>query len=85
VGREAPNKMERGSAKYKAMIDKGSKQADQKGLPFSFSKPHKPAPRPMVVHCADCDNSYRVAKHTVCVECVVCKKLVMVTDENSYI
>ena len=83
MGRDAPNKMEKGSKAYREMVQKGSKAADMKNLPFSFGKPQRAVPRPVSVWCDTCDSSYRVAKHTVCIECVVCKKLITVSDENS--
>ena len=39
--REAPNRSERGRKKYLEMVDKSSKDADKKNLPFTFSKPKK--------------------------------------------
>ena len=81
--REALNKHDMGEKRYQAKIDKGSKEASRKNLPFSFSKAHKESPRSVVCWCPDCERVSRVTKTTVMVECVQCKSLYSLTEDNT--
>jgi len=80
--REAPNKHVKGSKKYKEMVDRGSKAADQKNLPFTFSKPKKPEKTPVDCQCPYCDRIISVTKTTVCVICAACKNFYHVNEET---
>lgn len=85
ANREAPNRHIKGSKKYKEMIHKANKEADQKNLPFTFSKPQKPQSLAVTCWCPDCgyESASRVSKSTIMVVCTKCKKLYSLTDENS--
>jgi hypothetical protein len=84
--REAPNKHIKGGKKYKEMIDRGSKEADKKNLPFTFSKPPKRTqPRRDIFHL--CDNCMSVAvvnKYTAGRVCSGCKNYVSINETNTF-
>ena len=63
-----------GNKRHGEKIRKESKMADQKNLPFKFSKPKKSAP-PAVFECSGCGRLFSASKNTVMVICPVCKKL----------
>ena len=80
--REALNKQSMGNKKYKNMIDSGSREADKKNLPFTFSKPKKDSPRTVTCWCTECGSFTRVSKTTVMVICAGCGSLYSVTEDN---
>ncbi len=73
--REAPNKHAKGSKKYKEMIQRGNKAADQKNLPFTFIKPPKgtQARRDIAAVCTDCQTVCMVNKNTCGTTCTKCR------------
>jgi hypothetical protein len=73
--REPANKIERGSKKYLSMIDKGSKNADKKNLPFSFGGKTKSSKLDTTCMCPICGNTSAVSKNTVMVACHSCRNL----------
>ena len=82
--REAPNKHEKGSRKYKEWIHKESKRADDyKNLPFTFSKPKRSKPLTRSVFCTHCNDSTFVTETTVAVICRSCGKFYRVSEKNS--
>jgi len=80
--REAPNRHERGGRKYKEMVAKGSKEADAKNLPFTFSKPSRATPMTVWCQCPTCERVSHVSKNTVMVACPDCKKLYDVDEDT---
>ena len=85
--REAPNKQERGSKKYKKMIDRDSKNVDRwKNLPFTFSKPPKRTrPREDILHlCDHCEHVSLVSKNRAGQSCRGCKKYTSVNKTNTF-
>jgi len=80
--REAPNKHNIGNKRYSEKVSRGSKEAEKKNLPFTFSKPQRDLPRCIVCCCTECGSYTRVTKNTVMVICSVCKNLFSVTEEN---
>ncbi len=81
--REALNKHDMGRKKYYSKIDKGEREAREKNLPFTFSKPKKASKVDVDCFCTHCKAYTRVTKNTIMVVCVSCKKLYSVTAENS--
>lgn len=81
--REALNRHDMGNKKYLSKINKGSKEADQKNLPFTFSKPKNSAARVVGCWCPHCEAYTKVTKSTCMVVCRRCKELYDVTEENS--
>lgn len=80
--REAPNRHEKGSAKYKEWVRKGSKLADNRNLSFTFSKPKRCGIRNCLVYCTNCGNQSAVTETTVAVICSSCKQMYRVTEDN---
>ena len=85
--REAPNKHLKGSKKYKDMIDRGSKAADQKNLPFTFSKPAKRTKAPENIYhlCFLCGHVSMVSRHRVSQTCSGCNQQTQVNKYNTYL
>ena len=79
--REAPNKHVKGNKKYKEMVSKGSKMADMKNLPFSFSKPKTSEKLGKICMCPKCEHISNVSKNTIMIVCSSCKSLYKVTEE----
>jgi len=79
--REAPNKHIRGSKNYKEMIDKGSKAADRKNLPFKFGKPKSESKLGTFCECKNCGHVSNVSKNTIMIVCSSCRTLYKVTDD----
>ena len=77
--REAANAKRIGPRRYKERIDKGSKDADNKNLPFKFSKPGKDKVSTVLVVCITCGNSTLVNTDTILSLCNYCKTLNRVT------
>jgi len=84
--REAPNKHTRGSRKYMEMVDRGSKEADKKNLPFTFSKPPKGSRRREdLFHICDfCNYVSMVSKYRAGQVCKGCKKFTSVNSSNTF-
>lgn len=84
--REAPNKHAKGSKKYKEMIQKGNKAADQKNLPFTFIKPPKSTQprRDIAAVCTECRNVCMVNKNTCGTTCTQCRVYFRVDEENRF-
>lgn len=84
--REAPNKHLKGSKRYKEMIDRGSKEAAKKNLPFSFSKPPKKSKsREDIFHvCDHCRHVSMVSKYRAGQGCRGCKKFTSVNSSNTF-
>ncbi len=84
--REAPNKHLKGSRKYKEMIDRGSKEAAKKNLPFSFSKPPKKSkPREDIFHVCDrCGYVSMVSRYRAGQGCYGCKQFTSVNSSNTF-
>jgi rubrerythrin len=64
---------EGGLGKHNERIHKGSKIADSKNLPFTFSKPKRESSA--YFECEECGRTFASGKNTVMVICPVCKKL----------
>lgn len=79
--REAPNKHTRGSKKYLEMVDKGSKAADRKNLPFTFGKPKKEGKLGVFCSCPSCGKVSNVSKNTIMLVCADCKTMYSITPE----
>ena len=74
--REAGNKVEKGSRKYREWIHKESKYADtHKNLDFKFSKPRKEKARNKSVECENCGRELFITEDTIAVICSDCKHL----------
>lgn len=85
--REAPNKMEKGSKRYKEKIHRDSKFADKwKNLPFTFSKPAKrtQARRDIFHLCDTCQHVMLVSKFTAGMICKGCKSYSSITEANTF-
>ncbi len=82
--REPANKTERGAKKYKAMIDKSSKDADKKNLPFSFGVETKSSKLDVTCACPKCETVSAVSKNTVMLVCRSCNDLYNI-DESTII
>jgi len=68
---------EGGERKHREKIHRESKLADQKNLPFTFSKP-KQGGKQVWFRCAECNYIFSASKNTVLVICRECKKLTKV-------
>jgi len=64
---------EGGLQKHRDKIHRGSKAADNKNLPFEFSKPKKESSS--YFECAECGRQFSAGKNTVMVICPDCNKL----------
>jgi len=85
--REAPNKQERGSRKYKKMVSEDTARSDKYGnLPFKFVKPPKrtQARRDIIHRCDHCGNLKHVNKNTAGIQCSGCRKYSSVNISNSF-
>jgi len=82
--REAANQHSMGKKKYSEMVSSGSKAADDKNLPFSFSAAKKSGSRSVICECPGCSELSAVTKNTVMLVCSSCKKLFDV-DETTII
>ena len=85
--REAPNKHEKGTRRYREMIDRDSKKTDfWKNMPFTVSKPPKRTqPRRDIFHiCDSCHAISLVNKHTAGRVCGECKSYTSVNSSNSF-
>lgn len=84
--REAPNRHERGTRKYKQMVERKSKEADKKNLPFTFSKPAKRTQprRDILLRCLGCSNVQSIHKWVAGAVCNKCSKYISVSDSNTY-
>lgn len=85
--REAPNRHIRGGRKYKEMIARGSREADKKNLPFTFSKPAKRTQaRKDIFHlCDHCRAVSMVGKYTAGIVCSGCNGFASVNKSNTYV
>jgi hypothetical protein len=81
--REAANKHDKGSKKYREMISKQTRIENQKNLPYSFSAPKKSGARNVICQCPHCEDTTAVTKNTIMVICGQCKKSYSVTEENT--
>jgi ribosomal protein S27E len=81
--REAPNRHEKGTQKYREWVHKESKKSDDRNLPYKFSKPKRAKPRNLRVFCTECGQQTCVTQTTVAVICSKCRKLYHITPENS--
>jgi hypothetical protein len=84
--REAPNKHEKGSRKYREQIHRDSRSADLwKNLPFTFSKPTKKTrpKRDIYFQCEHCSQVKAINKYTCGVSCA-CGKYSSVTEGNTF-
>jgi hypothetical protein len=70
--REAPNRHDKGRRRYRDMMDRGSSEAVEKNLPFTFSKPARRVARTVPCSCPDCGLGIIVTKTTVMVVCSGC-------------
>jgi len=64
---------EGGLSKHRDKIHKGSKVADTKNLPFSFSKPRREATT--YFECVACGRQFVAGKNTIMVICPDCNKV----------
>ena len=81
--REALNKHDMGRKKYLSKIDRGSRETDQKNLPFIFSKPKKESAKVVTCWCTECGTYSKVTKSTYMVICRNCKEAYFISDDNS--
>lgn len=63
-----------GERKLHEKIHRESKLADQKNLPFTFSKPEHPR-KQALFGCSECGYIFFAPKNTVMIICSKCKKL----------
>jgi len=85
--REAPNRHNKGTRKYKEMISRDVKKTDfWKDLPFTFSKPKKRthARRDIIHLCDHCSAISVVNKYTAGRGCSKCFKYTSVNEGNTF-
>lgn len=85
--REAPNRHERGSKKYKQWVDRENTKSDLKNLPFTFGKPKTKTRRQRrdIFHvCDSCQNITMVSKVTCAFVCSNCRGYSRVNSSNIY-
>jgi rubrerythrin len=70
-----------GEKKHRERIHKESKIADNKNLPFNFSKPKK-AGRQNYFQCVNCGYTFSASINTVGVVCNECKKFSICKEVN---
>ena len=68
---------EGGLQRYRDKIHRESKIADQKGLPYTISKPDKPKKHDYF-SCAECGRKFSAPKNTIMCVCPDCKKVTKV-------
>lgn len=68
---------EGGLQKHREKIHRDSKKADDKNLPFAFSKP-KTFKKTADLCCKECGRIFLASVHTVMCVCPVCKKVTKV-------
>jgi hypothetical protein len=73
--RESSQSQVMGKKKYREMIHKDSKKADQKNLPYTFSRPKKDKPLNTYFKCEKCSRESAVSEETYMVICAACKHL----------
>ena len=69
-----------GVTKHNERIHKESKVIDQKGMPFSFSKPPKTIKRQVKKVCTNCDREVSVAPNCIGMICSHCKTYASVKE-----
>ena len=72
---------EGGLQKHREKIHKESKKADEKNLPFTFSKPKRPG-RQSDFSCKECGRVFSASIRTVMCICPDCKKVTEVELVN---
>ena len=81
--RESVLEQQMGPRQYREMIHRGSKEADQKNLPFTFPKKSLIKGGKTVWYiCDSCGKSLAGSKKTYIIICSSCKKLIYVGREN---
>jgi len=76
AGRESTLEQDIGPKKYREMIHKSSKDADNKNLPFTFTKNKSIKASNRFYACPECGADMIGTKHTVMFVCPGCKKLI---------
>jgi hypothetical protein len=76
----SPRAEQMGPKKYKEMIRKKSKEADEKNLPFNVVKKSKAKNNNIPMLCVCKENTHWVNKNTFMVTCSKCQTAVKVSD-----